>query len=1372
MILFFSARLKGIFLLLIPFIIPGVLVMLSQRLWASPPGINKGLKTITNYSRKDYNSQAQNWSVIQDNRGIIYLGNQGGVLEFDGVSWREILIPNQTARSLAIAGNGTLYVGGMNEIGYLAPNSIGALTFVSLTPSLPEKYKNFSEVWRTHNTKDGIYFGTSKFLFLNNSQKIQTWEAAGSFSPPFVYQNTLFTRTQGIGLLEMKNHSLQLIPNGESFAAQKVYMIAEHEPGMLLIGTGSNGFFLYNIGTGKVTPFETNALPNINVNGLSYGILLSSGDFALATLQGGIFIIDHQGNLKKVFNSSSGLMNNRVNYLYEDFQGNIWAALNNGAAKIEYTSPFSFYNERNRLPGIILSITSHGPDKTLYAGTIGGLYRLDSSGEFAPVPGITAECWSMLSVDDTLLIATNTGVFQVENTINRALTSEHSYFLYHSRFDPDRIWVGKAHGLDSLYKSPGTHQWQLERQFNEITCETRTITEDTNGSLWLGTQTKGVFRIRFRVSGKALEINSPEVKQFGTSEGLPQGDVNVCFPAGHPLFTTSNGIFYFDEGKQEFLPDYTFGESFAGNRCKQDISRIIEDTQGHSWFQCANRIIEAIPRPNASYIINQKSFLSLPLAQVNDVYIEPDGKTTWFASVDGLIRYDVNKKKNVDLPFQSLIREIAIAGKTGNTIFAGHKLISVSNPPIREIQYEDRNLRFRFAATFFEAESATRYQYKLDGYDPGWSEFTGEPKKDYTNLDPGMYTFRVRARNVYGTIGKEDAFQFRILPPWFRTWWAYLLYILTAVFIVLLIVRWRSLHLLREKQYLQFIIKESTKEIQEKNRQLEEQAIRLKEMDNVKSRFFANISHEFRTPLTLILGPLDQMLHSPQENEAEQKKKMRLMQRNSQRLLSLINQLLMLSKFDSGVIRLQAVQQNIIPFLRGILFSFDSLALKHEIELSFQSSLEEIPVYFDTERMEEVISNLISNAVKFTPPGGRVELRVDHGQIEPSETQPRFVEIAVSDTGPGIAPNEIETIFDRFYQADSTYEHHRQGTGIGLSIAREIVELHHGTIHVVNRETISGALFIIRIPLGKDHLKPHDIVDGVVKSVKTIPVIEKPFPQAAPEEFEDIETVDRDEDVFKETTEEKDIILVIEDSADVREYIHGALESIYFIHEAIDGNSGLQKAREIVPDLVICDVMMPGKDGFEVCRELKSDRITSHIPVILLTAKAGEESILTGFETGADDYITKPFNTRILCARIRNLIELRKQMQLIVNREMLLQPTPISVSSVDKEFLKELKQVIEANLSDTQFNVDQLARKLYMSHATVYRKVHALTGETPTDFIRSYRLKRGAELLKQGKASVLEIALDVGFSSATYFTKCFKKKFNMLPSEYRNSPVS
>ncbi|MGD2089647.1 MAG: response regulator [Candidatus Aminicenantes bacterium] len=582
------------------------------------------------------------------------------------------------------------------------------------------------------------------------------------------------------------------------------------------------------------------------------------------------------------------------------------------------------------------------------------------------------------------------------------------------------------------------------------------------------------------------------------------------------------------------------------------------------------------------------------------------------------------------------------------------------------------------------------------------------------------------------------------------------------------------LELKRSKEEL----KERSKEIEEKNRRLEEQSEKLKELDKIKSRFFANISHEFRTPLTLILGPLEQMIAACSDNDEEKKRKLTLMHRNAERLLRLINQLLELSKLESGKMKLQARKTNIISFVKGIIASFQPPARQKELDLVFQvehennhkAVLENMNIYIDLLKMEDIMSNILVNAIKFTPPGGKIEVTVKGNPGTEAPFPAGWVEISVCDTGHSIPSEQLNHIFDRFYQPDITYEYHQEGSGIGLTLAKELVELHHGTIEARSRVG-EGSAFIIRLPMGSAHLAPGEIVGTGV----TVDINAAASPGNRSREIPgfEMEKTGKNNKYKSETllepgdqADENNIILVVEDSPDMRGYIRKALEPGCTVVTAADGREGIQKAQEIIPDLIISDIMMPEVDGLELCRQLKNDVKTCHIPIVLLTAKASEENILQGLETGADDYITKPFNTKLLIARIKNLIDIRRQLQDNINREMTLQPVKTSVSKIDRKFLRDLQDVIKRNISDPEFNVEELCKKLYMGNTTLYRKIQALCGQTPTEFIRSCRLKRALQLLKSGYGSVTEVAFEVGFSSRAYFTKCFREKFQQLPSDF------
>jgi signal transduction histidine kinase/DNA-binding response OmpR family regulator len=1302
------------------------------------------------------------------------MANQGGLMEYDGVDWREIRVTNKTVRSLTMDEKGTIYVGGINEIGYLESDSKGTLQYVSILGHVEKKYRSFSNVWQAHSTTEGIYFRTTKYLLLWNARhkKFRVWESDTRFRAAFICNGKYFIQEEKVGLMQIKNNSFQLLPGGDRFAFDKLHLLLQYDNKRLILGSRLKGLFIYD---GKESlPFHTQADDYLKIKELYHGIRLSCGYFALATRHGGLVIIDSNGTIKDIFHKTSGLPNESVKYVYEDSQNNLWLCLDEGIAKIEYASPISIYDDNcSGLAGNVLSVIRHGVQHDIYAGTTRGLYFLESSlpfpglGKFHLVPNMAANCWCVLSAGSSLLAATNDGIFllkiQGKKHIKQMIINTRSYVLHHSNIDNERIWVGTNQGLVSLHFNSKNAQWKKEHDFPNITEEIRTIIEDKHGNLWLGTLAEGVLKVDFQGNGAIVH---PVVKTHNTSHGLPSGEVHVFMAAGHVMFATGKGIFRFDEKNKIFCPDNTLGDEFAGGKKGKGIFRIGEDKKKNIWFHSGGRNIQAIPQPDGTFVINSKPFLRIPIAQVNDIYPDPfyDDDVIWFASVDGLIRYDTKVKKDYDLAFHTLIRQVWI---NGELFFDGYK----NNNSVKEvypiIPFKDRNLRLHFAAPFFEAETQTQFQCYLEGYDDDWTTWSQETWKDYTNLDSGSYTFRVRAKNVYGTTGSEGIFRFKVLPPWYKTWWAFMLYAIAAVLMVFLVVKWRSWKLIREKQQLEQIILARTKEIKNKNLQLLEQSKKLEELDKIKSHFFANISHEFRTPLTLITGPLEQMLTSPREDEGEQKKKMRLMLRNSRRLLSLINQLLDLSRFDSGKMKLQASRQNIVPFLKGIVESFDSLAVQNELHLEFYSEAEDITLYFDAEKLEKSVCNLLVNAIKFTPPAGKITVTLNVKKDIP----PGFLEISVGDTGIGIPLAQLEHIFDRFYQARGLKEHAHKGSGIGLALTKELVSLHHGEISVNSREG-KGSEFTIRLPLGDAHLEPEEIARHPGKPAKSelpeedtdLYMIEK-----QEEEANQIDTNTIDQTTDEKPAQEKNIILVVEDSADVRSYIRSAIEPDYQMIEAKDGQEGIEKALDVIPDLIISDIMMPGVDGYELCRVLKNDVKTSHIPLILLTARAAEDDIIAGLETGADDYITKPFNTRILCARIKNLIDLRRQWQQKMQRQMTLRPAEIPVSSVDETFLKDLQKLIEKNLSDELFSVEQLGKELYLSRTTLYRKVLALTGEPPREFIKSYRLKRGAQLLEANFGNVTEVSVEVGFSSTAYFTKCFKEKFHQLPHAYQET---
>ena len=552
-------------------------------------------------------------------------------------------------------------------------------------------------------------------------------------------------------------------------------------------------------------------------------------------------------------------------------------------------------------------------------------------------------------------------------------------------------------------------------------------------------------------------------------------------------------------------------------------------------------------------------------------------------------------------------------------------------------------------------------------------------------------------------------------------------------------------------------------EIELKKNELEIQAEKLKEMDKIKSRFFANISHEFRTPLTLILGLVNKQITKP--NSPPDPNDSDTIKRNGQRLLQLINQLLDLSKIESGEMKMEASKNDIVKFIENLSSQFESLAFVKQITISFNSqdinvqhSHQPIELFFDKEKLQKIVSNLLSNAVKFTPPNGRIAVEVKEDKN--SGEALGMVSIKVSNTGEGIPHDKIVYVFDRFFQVDSASNRQYEGTGIGLALVKELVQIHHGKVSV--ESNLGVTCFTVKLPLDEGYLKEDEKItsidftyeekkESMVRDISTHSMIEVASDLASISE-----AVDRLE------------ILIVEDNHDLRSFVSNILQHDYKVIEAVDGIDGVEKAEATIPDLIISDVMMPRMDGFELCRKLKANEKTNHIPLILLTAKAAREHKLEGLETGADDYLVKPFDEVELLIRIKNLIAIRQKLQRKYQGESWQKPKVVTIISVHQKFIESLKNVIEKNIDNEQFGVDDLGKEMAMSRSQIHRKLKALTDLSATTFIRNYRLHRAADLLKQGAGNVTEIGYQVGFNSQTYFSSSFQELFGCSPTEYKH----
>ncbi|MEL6820798.1 MAG: response regulator, partial [Calditrichota bacterium] len=576
-------------------------------------------------------------------------------------------------------------------------------------------------------------------------------------------------------------------------------------------------------------------------------------------------------------------------------------------------------------------------------------------------------------------------------------------------------------------------------------------------------------------------------------------------------------------------------------------------------------------------------------------------------------------------------------------------------------------------------------------------------------------------------------------------------YFLGAVFFLIGFSRFRVRQLKQKTVELESIVAERTVELREQKDQVEAQAAQLREMDKYKSRFFTNISHEFRTPLTLILGPLEDML--AKAGGASERMNLGLMQRNGRRLLQLINQLLDLSRLESGRLTLEVREGNLAEFMRGLVMSFASLAEKRELQLQLDIDSDEQfhRAWYDADKIEKIVVNLLSNAFRFTESGGQVQVWLKRGGNN--------AEIAVRDTGKGIPEEQLEKIFERFH-SELSGRGAFDGSGVGLSLTKEMISMHHGSIRVESSEG-EGSSFIFKFPIHRTAYTDEEIVPDLnpIASENSERITERVLLE------DDIETMRQvSVDTSAELGEEGPLLLIIDDNPDVRRYV-GAQLTEYTLLKAPDGRQGLEIATEHLPDLVVSDVMMPEMDGYEFCEKLKTNEKTCHIPVILLTAKADEGDRIEGLETGADDYLIKPFNAKELRTRVSNLIDSRKKLREIFRREGILQPKDVPATSMEEAFLRKLVDLVERELTTEEFGPEVLSTELGMSSRQLQRKIKALTGQTPSDFIRSQRLQRARILLEKRSGTVSEIAYEVGFNNLSYFARSFRKEFGVAPSE-------
>jgi serine phosphatase RsbU (regulator of sigma subunit) len=797
----------------------------------------EGSPFIKNYLPSEYSAATDNWAVAQDERGIVYYGNASGVLEYDGLKWKQIPLSNfSIVRSISIADDGIVYVGGVGEFGYLTPDENGNLLYKSLVSKIPSDERDFADVWKTYATSEGVYFQTFDKLFRLSGDSIKIWKPEGSFHFSFYINNEFFINERGKGLKHVVNNEIVSLKNGEVFSNTRIYAMLPYSGNKILIATREKGLFLFDKSTNIFTSFPSELNDYLMKQQVYCGSLINDKAFAFGTLTNGVVIADDRGKILHIINKQTGLQDDIVNFIGVDYQKNLWIALGKGISYTEISSPLSFISDAQGVQGFTQNILKHS--QKLYVATSSGVF-VNEYNHFVPVKGIGSQTWSLLNFiykkDTLLLAASEDGVYKIKGENGFSIIDYFGYVLYQSKINPQRVFIGMNDGLASFIYENG--QWKDEDMLEGIKDEIRSIEEDNSGDLWLGTKINGLIKIHFtdKKSSDNLKTSwgsSYTIHTYNSSHGLP--GIRDIIPAklnDKIVFGTEKGIYEFDDKSSRF-----FLSPFLQKELLQNQVYRMAQKDSAIWLITISATSKetgvAYHQQNNSYNWYTKPFGKISEREIHAVYPD-ENYITWLGGPDGLLRYDARVKKDFSQPFYALVRRVT-AGKD-SVLFGGSfytqkdsmRIPTLEQPDSlkRSISYSLNSIIFEYSATSYGDEQNNLYNVFLEGFDPDWSGWSLKSLKEYTNLKEGSYTFHVKAKNIYGTESIESIYTFSILPPWYRTIAAYAAYIVLFILFIYFVIQLSIRRLKRAKIQLEKTVKERTIEIVKQKEEIENQKL-------------------------------------------------------------------------------------------------------------------------------------------------------------------------------------------------------------------------------------------------------------------------------------------------------------------------------------------------------------------------------------------------------------------------------------------------------------------------------------------------------------------------------------------------------------------
>ena len=923
-----------------------------------------------------------------------------------------------------------------------------------------------------------------------------------------------------------------------------------------------------------------------------------------------------------------------------------------------------------------------------------------------------------------------------------------------------RIWICGSNGTLANIDPVSGQVSKFDINISSYTgttaiTQTNAFYEDPQGIFWLGTE-HGFARLEFNDNSTAPVVtwykNIPDNKHSLSYNYVSWFIQDPVDPKYLWIATKGGGINRLDKSTGNFIR-YSTKQGLPNDV----VYGLLADKAGNLWGSTNRGLFCMLSSKNNGQRVFRLFSISDGLQDdefnTNGLASLSDGNLI-FAGVKGINIFDPRKVLSGNFSPPVYITGIQIGNKI---ITPGDKTrllhATIEKTATITLTHLQDVLTLEFSSLDYTDPLQNKYRYQLVGIDNDWVESGTRRSATYLHLPAGNYAFKVQGSNSQGIWSEHIAeLEIKVLPPWWRSWWAYIVYAILAILAV--------------RTWIQFNINRAKLRAQLSFEQLE--AKRVKELDSIKTQLYTNITHEFRTPLTVILGMAQQVKEKP---EVQFENRMDMIVRNGNNLLNLVNEMLDLSKLETGKMQLQVTKSEVIGFLRYVVESFQSLANSQGKQLHFLAEIDTLYLEYDREKLRQIVSNLLSNAIKFTPEKGNIYITVSDSLSDQGRDTARLV-IKVKDTGIGITEDELPHIFDRFYQSDNSHTRRAEGTGIGLALTRELVKLMNGEIAVKSPPTgaVKGSQFTVQLPLKKAAVATNNIRNGI--AAENTAEISTPSVVLAPYASETGKT-------------NVPLILLVEDNADVVAYTASCLTD-YRLAVGKDGREGFEIATEKIPDLVITDIMMPFVDGFELTAQLRSNELTSHIPVIMLTAKADMQSKIEGFQKGAEVYLEKPFNKDELLVRIQKLLEMRKYLQQYYlkaagiengiapagTEDIAITGQAINDEIKEDVFVRKVREAVEQHLTDIQFSVDKLCRLVFMSHSQLHRKLEALTGCSPNKFIRMIRLNKAKELLQDPANSIGSIALDCGYADPGYFARVFKQEFGLTPQEWRGKLLS